>query len=101
MTACERDSFAKVSNERTFINHFLISRLGTYTYRTYRTPSEQLFPNRQLLSYPDLTKTMKTHIRFKQHKIRLQNIKQIEPQQKYRLGTISNIRFRGGGLKPA
>ena len=31
---------------------------------------------------------MKTHIRLKQHKIRLQNTKQLEPQQKYRLGTI-------------
>ena len=49
-----------------------------------------------------LTKTMKTYIRFKQHKIRLKNIKQIEPQQKYRLGTISNIKqlgvCGGGGL---
>ena len=26
-------------------------------------------------------------------KMRLQNMKQIEPQQKYRLGTISNIRL--------
>ena len=54
---------------------------------------------------------MKTYIRFKQHKIRLQTIEQIEPQQKYRLGTISNIKLRGGwgdgvgawgggGLKP-
>ena len=34
---------------------------------------------------------MKTYMRFKQRKHRLQNIKQIEPQQKYRLGTISNI----------
>ena len=34
-----------------------------------RKPSQQLFPNRRPLSYPNLTKTMKTHIRFKQHKI--------------------------------
>ena len=40
---------------------------------TCRKPSEQLFPNRRSLSYPNLTKTMKTYIRFKQHKIRLQN----------------------------
>ena len=40
---------------------------------------------------------MKTYIMFKQHKIRLHNIKQIEPQQKYRIGTISNIKLRGEG----
>ena len=42
---------------------------------------------------------MKTYIRFKQHKNRLQNLKQIEVerQQKYRLGTISNIKLFGGG----
>ena len=43
-------------------------QLGTYTYRTYRKPSEQLFPNRRPLSYPHLTKTMKTYICSKQHK---------------------------------
>ena len=43
---------------------------------------------------------MKTYIRSKQHKIRLQHIKQIEPQQKYRLRTISKKILLGGGLKP-
>ena len=53
--------------------------------RTYRKPSEQLFPNRRPLSYLNLTKTMKTYIRLENStKNRLQNIKQIEPQQKYR-----------------
>ena len=33
-------------------------------------------------------------------KVRLQNIKQREPQQKYRLGTISNTKKNTGGLKP-
>ena len=71
---------------------------------------------------------MKTYIRFKQHKSLLlvfshlgfwsgilfliapfpdlcllvlffQNIIQMKPQQKYRLGTISNIKLLGGGLK--
>ena len=40
---------------------------------------------------------MKSHIKFEQYKIRLQNIKQKEQQQKYRLGTISNIKLLGGG----
>ena len=42
---------------------------------------------------------MKTNKRFKQHKIRLQSIrKQLEPQQQYRLGTISNeYKITGGG----
>ena len=67
----------------------------------YRKPSEQLFPNRQPLRYPILTKAMKTYIRSKQHKIRLQKIKQIELRQKYRLGTTSNMKLLGGGgLKP-
>ena len=42
-----------------------------YLYlETYRKPSEKLFPNRRPLSYPNLNKkkTLKTHIRFKQHK---------------------------------
>ena len=44
---------------------------------------------------------MKTHIRRQQHKkkIKHQDIKQKEPQQKYRLGTISNTKVTGG-LKP-
>ena len=43
-------------------------------------PSEELFPNRRPLRYPNLNKNMKTYIRFKQHKT-----KQMEPQQKHRL----------------
>ena len=38
---------------------------------------------------------MKTYIKFKQHKNRLQNIKQIE-QRKYRLGTIIDLKLQGG-----
>ena len=66
-------------------------QLGTCTKKTYRKPREQLFPKRRSLSSPNLSKNIKTYMRFKQHKIRLQNIKQMEPQQKHRLGTISNI----------
>ena len=40
---------------------------------------------------------MKAYIRLKQHKNGIQNIKQIEPQQMYRLGTISNIKLLGEG----
>ena len=64
--------------------------------KTCRKSSEQLFPNRRPLSHPNCTKNMKTYIRLKQHKIRLQNTKQLEPQQKYRIGTISNIKLLGG-----
>ena len=47
------------------------------------------FPNSWTLSYLNLTKNMKTYIRSQQHKA----IKQKEPPQKYRLGTISNIKL--------
>ena len=42
---------------------------------------------------------MKTHIRRQQHtkkKIKHQDIKQKEPPQKYRLGTISNTKLLAG-----
>ena len=40
---------------------------GTYTKKTYRKPSEQLFPIRRPLSYQNLTKNMNTNIKCKQH----------------------------------
>ena len=40
---------------------------GTYTKKTDRKPSEQLFPNMRPLSYPNLT-YMKMYIRCKQYK---------------------------------
>ena len=54
------------------------------------------FPNRRPLSYPKLTKNMKTFISYKHHQLHHQAIKQLEPQQKYRRGTISNIKLLGG-----
>ena len=55
------------------------------------------FPNRWPLSYLNLTKNMKTYIRRQQHKnIKHQDIKQKEPPQKYRLGTISNKKLLAG-----
>ena len=40
---------------------------------------------------------MKTYVRRQQHKrFKHQDIKQKEPPQKYRLGTISNIKFLAG-----
>ena len=74
----------EVGKNKSTINKYL------YLAFPYRKSYEQLFPNRRPLSYPNLDKNMKTHIRFKQHKNRLININQMEPQQKYRLGTISN-----------
>ena len=41
-------------------------------------PSEQLFPNRRPLSYPNLHKNMTTYIKFNSTKIQLQNIKQMD-----------------------
>ena len=70
---------------------------GTDTKKTFRKPNEQLFPNRWPLSYLNLTKTMKTQIRRQQHKnLKHQDIKQKEPPQKYRLGTISNTQLLAG-----
>ena len=56
------------------------------------------FPNRWPLSYLNLTKNMKTYIRRQQHKkfFKHQDIKQKEPPQKYRLGTISNTKLLAG-----
>ena len=52
------------------------------------------FPNRWPLSYLNLIKNMKTYIRRQQHKkFKHQDIKQKEPPQKYRLGTISNTKL--------
>ena len=42
-----------------------VGKLSTYPKKAYRV--EQLFPNRRPHSYPNLTKTMKTYTRFKQH----------------------------------
>ena len=63
------------------MNH-IVSRMSSY------------FPNRWPLSYLNLTKNMKTYIRRQQHKkFKHQDIKQKEPLQKYRLGTISNTKL--------
>ena len=64
----------------------IVSRMSSY------------FPNRWPLSYLNLTKNMKTYIRRQQHKKFFihQDIKQKEPPQKYRLGTISNTKLLAG-----
>ena len=64
----------------------IVSRMSSY------------FPNRWPLSYLNLTKNMKTHIRRQQHKkiFKHQDIKRKEPPQKYRLGTISNTKLLAG-----
>ena len=41
--------------------------VGTYTKKTYRKSSEQLFPNRWSNSYPKFAENIKTYIRLKQH----------------------------------
>ena len=68
----------------------IVSRMSSY------------FPNRWPLSYLNLTKNMKTYIRRQQHQKKKkkknihQDIKQKEPPQKYRLGTISNTKLLAG-----
>ena len=55
------------------------------------------FSDRWPLSYLNLIKNMKTYIRRQQHKkFKHQDIKQKEPPQKYRLGTISNTKLLVG-----
>ena len=56
------------------------------------------FPNRWPLSYLNLIKNMKTYIRRQQHNknFKHHDIKQKEPPQKYRLGTISNTKLLAG-----
>ena len=64
----------------------IVSRMSSY------------FPNRWPLSYLNLTKNMKTHIRRQQHKKKFkhQDIKQKEPPQKHRPGTTSNTKLLAG-----
>ena len=57
--------------------------------KTYGKPSEQIFPKRRLLGLSNLTKIYIKNIHKVQttQKRQRQNIKQLEPLQKYRLGT--------------
>ena len=70
----------------------------TYTMKHIVSRMSSYFPNRWPVSYLNLTKNMKTYIRRQQHKIvfKHQDIKQKEPSQKYRLGTISNTKLLAG-----
>ena len=68
-----------------------------YTMKHIVSRMSSYFPNRWPLSYLHLIKNMKTHIRRQQHKnVKHQDIKQKEPPQKYRLGTISNTKLLAG-----
>ena len=58
MEQSERNSNSKSRDEKK-----LNRQSGTYTKTTYCKPSEQLFPNRQPLGFPNLTEYMKTYIR--------------------------------------
>ena len=49
----------KFSLQKPRRRKILNGHLGTYTKKTYRQPSEQLFFNRWLLSNPNLTKNVK------------------------------------------
>ena len=65
-----------------------------YTKKTYRKQNEQVFSNRRSLIRTEL-KIWKRTQGSNSTTIRLQNTKQLEQQQKYRLGTISNTKFIG------
>ena len=59
----------------------------------YRKLSEQLFPKRLSLSYLIFTTCMNVHIKNANNtQNRHQNWDHIQSQQKYRLGTVSNIK---------
>ena len=59
----------EIPTPKTEVGKKLNWQLIRYLYMdTYRKPGKQLFSNRRPLSYPNLTETMKTHIRFKQQK---------------------------------
>ena len=46
----------EIPTPKTEIKKKLNWQSGTYTKKAYRKPSEQLFPNRRPLSYPNLIK---------------------------------------------
>ena len=52
----------EVEKTKVTIRYFYLENIS------YSKPNEQLFLNRRLLSYPNITQTTKMHIRFKQHK---------------------------------
>ena len=75
----------QTNNQALYTMKHIVSRISRY------------FPNRWPLSYLNLTENMKTYIRRQQHKkFKHQDIKQKEPLQKYRLGTISNTKLLAG-----
>ena len=64
------------------------------TKRTYGQPSEQLFPKRWPLSNRNRTKNMNTR-KVKRHLNSDTKTGNREPQQNYRLKTVSNDLLRG------
>ena len=86
----ERDSHSKNRGGKK-------PKSGTYTMKHIVSRMSSYFPNRWPLSYLNLIEHMKTYIRRQQHKnFKHQDIKQKEPPQKYRLGTISNTKVLAG-----
>ena len=68
------------------------------TKRTYCKPNEQLSPERWPLSCLNLTKYNIDTQKVKTVQTATKTIKHREPNQKYRLGTVSNIKFYWRGL---
>ena len=88
----EKDSHSKnrggkkqTNNQVLIPRKHIVSRMSSY------------FPNRWPHSYLNLTKIMTTYIRRQQLKnFKHQDIKQKEPPQTYRLGTISSTKLLAG-----
>ena len=68
------------------------------TERTHSQPSEQLFPKRWPLSNRNRTKNNMNTFKVKRRRNSDTKNRQ-EPQQNYRIGTVSNELLGGGGLK--
>ena len=97
ITGTSRQRSGKDSHFKNRSGKKLNLESGTYVMKTCRKPNEQLFSKRWPLSYLNLPKNMKTYIRRHQHKhFKHQNIKQKEPPQKYRDGTISDTKLLAG-----
>ena len=93
----EKAQSEKDSHSKNRVGKKTKEQSGTYTMKHILSRMSSYFPNRWPLSYLNLTKNIKTYIRRPQHKnFKHQDIKQKEPPQKYRLGTITNTKLPAG-----
>ena len=82
--------FMNSRDTQTIFKVAKFSKIILKTKRTYSQPSEQLFPKRWSLSNPNRTKSnLNTH-KVRRHRNSVTKTGNREPQQNYRLGTVSN-----------